>query len=105
LIEICRTTIIGPDNSTSKWLAGLRIQDFPGVNVGVKIANAAASIGAGILSPEASFSAEAEVDPSDPSYISSTAVKDMVRRSKYLGMQVKPWTVSERNRLHAKFSG
>lgn len=74
--------------------------------MGVKIANAAASIGAGILSPEAiSSSAETEIDPSDPSYIPSTAVKDMVRRSKYLGMEVKPWTVSERDGLHSKFSG
>ena len=99
--EIYRDTIIGPDNSTSKWLAGLRIDNFPGANVGVKISNAAASIGAGILSPEAIV--ESGIDPSDPSYIPFTAVKDMIQRSHYLGMEVKPWTVSESDRLNQSF--
>ena len=63
--------------------------------MGEKIANAAASIGAGILSPDASSSMETGTDPSDLSYIPFTAVKDMIRQSNYLGMEVKPWTVSE----------
>ena len=97
MIQIYRETIIGPDNSTSKWLAGLRIDSFPGANLGVKISNAAASIGARILSPEAIV--ETGIDPSDPSYIPFIAMKDMIQRSHYLGMEVKPWTVSESDRL------
>jgi hypothetical protein len=88
------STFIGPNNSTSKWLAGLRIQDFPGANVGEKTVNAAASIGAGILSPDSSRM-DTGTDPSDLSYIPFTAVKDMIRQSNYLGMEVKPWTVNQ----------
>jgi hypothetical protein len=94
---------MGPDNSTSKWLAGLRIDNFPGANVGEKISNAAASIGAGILSPDASLSAETGIDPSNPSYIPFSTMKDMIQRSHYLGMEVKPWTVSESDRLDQSF--
>jgi len=90
-------TIIGPDNSTSKWLAGLRIDNFPGVNLGEKISNAAASIGAGILSPDASITVETGIDPSDPSYIPFSTMKDMIQQSHYLGMEVKPWTVNQLN--------
>jgi hypothetical protein len=89
--KIYRETIIGPDNSTSKWLAGLRIDNFPGTSLGEKISNAAASIGAGILSPDV---VEAGIDPSDPSYIPFSTTKDMIQRSHYLGMEVKPFTVS-----------
>lgn len=103
--EVYRTTAFGPDNSTSKWLAGLRIHDFPGANVGVKIANAAASIRAGILSPDASLSVETGLDLSDPTYIPFAAVKDMIRRSKELRMDVKPWTVSKRDELKQSFLG
>jgi len=89
---MCRTTAIGPGNSSSKWLAGLRIDEFPGANVGVKLANAAASIGAGILSAAAVSS-----DGTDHGYIPFTT-KDMIRQSHELGMEVKPWTVSERDK-------
>jgi len=90
---MCRTTAFGPDNSTSKWLAGLRVEEFPGANTEVKIANAAASIGSDILSPAAvSFSGT----PSDPVYIPFTT-KDMIRQSHTLGMKVKPWTVNQLN--------
>jgi glycerophosphoryl diester phosphodiesterase len=90
-------TVIGPDNSTSKWLAGLRIDNFPGANLGERISNAAASIGAGILSPDARMSVETGLDPSDPSYIPLSTMKDMIQRSHYLGMEVKPWTVNQLN--------
>jgi len=90
-------TIISTDNSTSKWLAGLRIENFPGANLGEKISNAAASIGAGILSPDARMSIETGLDPSDPSYIPLSTMKDMIQRSHYLGMEVKPWTVNQLN--------
>ena len=38
---------------------------------------------------------ETGLDPSDPSYIPLSTMKDMIQRSHYLGMEVKPWTVSE----------
>jgi len=101
--EIYRETIIGPDNSTSKWLAGLRIDNFPGANVGEKISNAAASIGAGILSPDASLGVETGIDPSDPSYVPFSTMKDMIKQSHDLGMEVKPWTVSECDGLNRSF--
>jgi hypothetical protein len=68
---------------------------MPGANLGEKISNAAASIGAGILSPDASMSEETGIDSSDPNYIPKSTIKDMIQRSHYLGMEVKPWTVSE----------
>ena len=89
---MCRATALGPDNSTSKWLAGLRIDEFPGANIGAKIANAAAYIGADILSPIAISSGGTG---SDPNYIPFTT-KDMIRRSHELGIEVIPWTVSDR---------
>ena len=101
---IYRETIIGPDNSTSKWLAGLRIDNFPGASLGEKISNAAASIDAGILSPDASLSVETGMDPSDPSYVPFGMMKDMIQRSHYLGMEVKPWTVSESDDKPTKVS-
>jgi len=87
-----RTTAFGPNDSPSKWLAGLRIDDFPGANMGEKVASAAASISADILSPIAISSGE---NPSDPNYPFTT--KDMIRRSHELGMEVKPWTVNQLN--------
>ena len=96
---MCRTTVFGPDNSTSKWLAGIRIDEFPGANMGAKLANAAASIGAGILSPDGISSIGTGIEPSDSDYISFTT-KDMIRRSHELGMEVIPWTVSDRDRLN-----
>lgn len=90
-----RDKMIGPDNSTSKWHAGLRIDEFPGPSLGVKIANAAASIGAGILSPDGTSNIETGIDTNEP-----FTTKDMIRQSHELGMEVKPWTVSERDRLN-----
>jgi hypothetical protein len=90
---MCRTTVVGPDNSTSKWLAGLRLDEFPGANMEAKLANAAASIGADVLSP-AAVSEPSGMDPGDSEYIPFTT-RDMIRRSHELGMAVKPWTVSE----------
>lgn len=102
--ENYRETIrCGPDNSTSKWLAGLRIDNFPGANLGEKISNAAVSIGAGILSPDANINVETGIDPSDPSYIPFSTMKDMIQQSHYLGMEVKPYTVSKTDRLNQSF--
>lgn len=91
---------MGPDNSTSKWLAGLRIDEFPGDSLGVKVANAAASIGAGILSPDGVSRVETGIDGSD---CIPFTTRDMIRRSHELGMEVKPWTASEKDRLKETF--
>ena len=79
------------------------MDNFPGDNIGEKISNAAASIGAGILSPDASLSVEIG-DPNDPNYIPFGTMKDMIQRSHYLGMEVKPWTVSESDAQPTKVS-
>ena len=42
-----------PDNNTSPWLAGLRLDSFEGQSLGEQIAQAAHAIGADVLSPDA----------------------------------------------------
>lgn len=80
------------DNTTTPWLAGLRLDAFPGPSFSEQIAQAANHIGADILSPAAVHSA-GSVDPSIPDYVPFTT-KEMVDEAHRLGMQVKPWTVS-----------
>ena len=92
-----RTTTFGPNNTTSKWLAGLRLDHFPGNTVGEHLAYAAGSIKAGILSPTA---VAAGTDPALPGYIPFTT-KEMINQAHKLGVAVKPWTVSFRDRLRA----
>ncbi|KAJ7655194.1 PLC-like phosphodiesterase [Mycena polygramma] len=75
------TTVIYGDN-TSPWLAGLNLQNFTGSSLGVKIAHAARSINASILSPSAYNSPQ------------SLTTKEMVDQAHYLGMLVEPWTVN-----------
>lgn len=80
-----------PDNSTSPWLAGIRLDSFEGDSLGVQIANAADAIDADILSP-ADVAYEHVLDPASPKYVPFTT-KAMVERSHELGRLVKPWTV------------
>ncbi|KAF8168246.1 PLC-like phosphodiesterase [Crassisporium funariophilum] len=89
-------TVVGPDNTTSQWLAGLRVEDFPGATIGIKIANAAKSIGASVLSPAAVSSAGTGIDPTEPGYLPFTT-KDMIGQAHELSMVVKPWTVNRMN--------
>jgi len=88
-------TAIPPDNSTSIWLAGLRIDDFPGSSLGVQIAQAARSIGADILSPY-SHTEKPGVDPAIVEY-APFATKEMVDAAHRLGLTVKPWIVNRLN--------
>ncbi|KAJ7814158.1 PLC-like phosphodiesterase [Mycena olivaceomarginata] len=67
-------TAVMPDNTVSP--------NFSGSSLGVKLANAAHSINASILSPHATYSPK------------SLATKEMVDQAHYLGMLVKPWTVN-----------
>jgi hypothetical protein len=81
------------DGSTSPWLAGRRLDAFPGETVGQRIAQAASDIGADLLSPAATYSGQ---DPllRASAYIPFTT-QDMVEEAHRLNLSVKPWTVSE----------
>lgn len=88
--SIYRKTVSGPENSTSPWHGGIRIQDFPGVTTGEKIAHAARSIAAAIISPTAK---EDGLDPTDVNWVPFTTM-EMVRQAHEFGILVKPFTVS-----------
>ncbi|KAF9568528.1 PLC-like phosphodiesterase [Agrocybe pediades] len=90
---IDRTTVFGANNSTSAWLAGLRVQDFPGETTGQQIAYAAKSINADIVSPAA---VQSGTDPKSSNYVPFTT-KEMIDQAHQLGMRVKPWTVNRHN--------
>lgn len=76
----------------SPWLAGLSLSNFPGETLGVKLANAAKSIKADVLSPSAASDTSPQPDPSQPGFVPFTT-KAMVDRAHEVGMLVKPWTV------------
>lgn len=69
-------------DAKSPWLGGLNLRDFPGSSLDVKIANAAHSINASILSPSAYKSPQ------------SLTTREMVDQAHFLGMLVEPWTVN-----------
>ncbi|CAL1696216.1 unnamed protein product [Somion occarium] len=83
------------DNTTTPWLAGLRLDAFPGPSFEEQVAQAAHYIGADILSP-AAVSSEGAVDPAFTDFIPFTT-KPMVEEAHRLGLQVKPFTVNRMN--------
>ncbi|OCH88607.1 PLC-like phosphodiesterase [Obba rivulosa] len=85
-----------PDNSTSPWLAGLRLDDFAGPSVGMQIAQAARSIVADILSPSAESFQTPVPDPAMAGYVPFTT-RDMIDEAHRLKMPVKVWTVNRLN--------
>ncbi|KAH9891050.1 PLC-like phosphodiesterase [Cubamyces lactineus] len=89
-------TAFMPDNSTSPWLAGLRLEDFPGPTVFEQIAQAAHYIGADILSPSAESTWTPVADPEMEGYVPFTT-REMVEEGHRLGLLVKPWTVNRMN--------
>jgi len=89
-------TAMMPDNSTSPWLAGLRLDQFAGLSIPVEIAHAAHWLGSDILSPVAESLASPSPDPAMTGYIPFTT-KDMVDEAHNLGMTVKPFTVNRLN--------
>jgi hypothetical protein len=93
LIAQCSETAVMPDNTTSPWLAGLRLDQFPGPSMAEQVAQAAHWLGADILSPAAESFPSTSLDPAMPGYVPFTT-KDMVDAAHALGMIVKPWTVS-----------
>ncbi|PPQ92707.1 hypothetical protein CVT25_014014 [Psilocybe cyanescens] len=90
------TTAYGANNNTSVWLGGLRLEDFAGETTGEKIAYAAKSIKASIVSPGAYSSEGTGSDPSDAGYV-PFATKDMISKAHKLGLLVKPWTINRLN--------
>ncbi|KAG6814018.1 hypothetical protein H0H92_003868 [Tricholoma furcatifolium] len=92
----------GDINGTTAWLAGLQLRDFPGATIDVKIAEAAKSIDADILSPSYISSRSPVTDPSQSGYIPFTT-KTMVDHSHELGMKVIPWTVNRWNAAEELF--
>ncbi|KIJ68638.1 hypothetical protein HYDPIDRAFT_165390 [Hydnomerulius pinastri MD-312] len=89
-------TAFMPDNSTTPWLAGLRLDDFPGPSLGAKIAQAAHAINADILSPEGMTF----IPSLDPSYEETHfTTQDMINEAHNLGLKVKPWTMNSLGRI------
>ncbi|KAG6817618.1 hypothetical protein H0H87_006246 [Tephrocybe sp. NHM501043] len=86
----------GSVNGTTPWFAGLKLSDFPGATIDEKIAEAAASIKADILSPSYISNSSPVADPSQAEYIPFTT-KAMVDRAHKLGLKVVPWTVDRLN--------
>lgn len=91
---VASNTVSGANNTTSTWLAGLRLDSFPGSTLGVQLAQAAHSIGADILSPAATDSTSGSLDPNIPGYKTFTT-EEMVKEAHKSGMLVKPWTVGD----------
>ncbi|KAG9223108.1 hypothetical protein PLEOSDRAFT_1074827 [Pleurotus ostreatus PC15] len=89
------TTAFGPNNTTSPWLAGLRLDSFPGPSVGAQVAQAAHSIGAGIVSSSAT-AAGSPGDPARPGFVAFTD-QTMIDEAHKLGLTIKPWTVDSLN--------
>jgi glycerophosphoryl diester phosphodiesterase len=85
-----------PDNSTSPWLAGIRLDQFPELSTAAQVAWAARQIGADVLSPSAESSVSPSPDPAITGYV-PFATKEMVDEAHGLGMTVKPWTVNRLN--------
>ncbi|ORY78424.1 PLC-like phosphodiesterase [Leucosporidium creatinivorum] len=83
-------------NGPSNWLAGIDIDSFPGSTPQERVAQAAASINADILSPVATSYASNVTDVNMPGFIPFTT-KAMVDEAKKLGMKVEPWTPNRLN--------
>jgi len=86
-----RDTAFMPDNSTTPWLAGYRLDEFLGPSFGEQIAQAARRINADILSPTATVTISS---PKNPSEMVQFTTQSLVNEAHRLGMQVKPFTVS-----------
>ncbi|KAI0823113.1 PLC-like phosphodiesterase [Trametes gibbosa] len=85
-----------PDNSTTPWLAGLRLDAFPGPTLSQQVAQAASHIGVDVLSPGAESFATPVLDPAMDGFV-PFATREMVEEAHRLGLLVKPWTVNRMN--------
>ncbi|KAI0651497.1 PLC-like phosphodiesterase [Trametes meyenii] len=89
-------TALAPDNSTSAWLAGLRLDAFPGPTLSAQVAQAARHVGADVLSPSAASYRTPVPDPAMDGFVPFTT-REMVEEAHRLGMLVKPFTVNRMN--------
>ncbi|KAL0572909.1 hypothetical protein V5O48_009056 [Marasmius crinis-equi] len=89
------TTLLGPGNTTSPWLAGITLDPTSNISLNVQVAEAAKQIDADILSTSDIANATAP-DPTQPGFVAFTN-KEMIDRAHELGMEVKPWTVDRMN--------
>lgn len=87
--------VVGIDGK-SPWLAGLRLEDFPGSTMEAQLVNAAKYIRADVLSPSAFYWNGTSHDPSMPGYI-PFVTKDMISEAHQLGIEVIPWSVNRLN--------
>jgi len=94
---IVDSTIAVPEgNTVSPWLAGIDLSHFNGSTLSDRVVQAAASIGADILSPSATSESSKALDPEDDGYVPFTT-SGMVACAHELGLLVKPWTVNHLN--------
>ncbi|KAG7085507.1 hypothetical protein E1B28_003068 [Marasmius oreades] len=89
------TTTFGPDNTTSPWLAGIKLDPSSKESIGVQLADAANQIKADILST-ADIAPGSATDPTQLGFVPFTT-KEMIVRAHLHGMTVKPWTVDRMN--------
>ncbi|KAF9229545.1 PLC-like phosphodiesterase [Gyrodon lividus] len=89
-------TAFMPDNSTTPWLSGLRLDSFPGPSLGEKIAQAAHSISADILSPSGTTFIPSFVEPREDVHFTTKA---MIKEGHALGLRIKPWTMNSVDRI------
>ncbi|KAH9853019.1 PLC-like phosphodiesterase [Lenzites betulinus] len=89
-------TALTPDNSATPWLAGLRLDAFPGPTLAQQVAQAAQYIGADVLSPAAESFVTPVPDPAMEGFVPFVTRK-MVDEAHRLGLLVKPWTVNRMN--------
>ncbi|OJA18797.1 hypothetical protein AZE42_00855 [Rhizopogon vesiculosus] len=84
-----------PVNSTSPWLAGLRLESFPGPSLSEQMAQAAHSIQANVLSPTGTFL----IPLSSHEGFSHFTTPEMISEAHRLGMKVIPFTVNRLDRV------
>ncbi|KAJ2920167.1 hypothetical protein MD484_g184, partial [Candolleomyces efflorescens] len=77
------TTTVADATGLSPWFAGVNISSFPGSDQGSRIAQAAKSIKANVLSPWAGANLTAMF-----------TTKEMIQEAHKLGLTVAPWTVN-----------
>ncbi|KAG2155429.1 PLC-like phosphodiesterase, partial [Suillus clintonianus] len=88
-------SVFTPGNSTSPWLAGLRLESFPGPSLSEQMAQAAHAVKADILSPTGTFLMPFS-SHEEPSHFTTPA---MITEAHRLGMKVVPFTVNRLDRV------
>ncbi|KAG1729560.1 PLC-like phosphodiesterase [Suillus lakei] len=93
LIDVDTASTLG--NSTSVWLAGLRLESFPGPSLSKQMAQAAHAVQADVLS----FTGTFLVPLSSHEGSSYFTTPEIINEAHRLGMRVVPWTVNRLDRV------